>query len=60
MIDPDSGSSSAPSPKMPYPEWQADYQAALLELDPEKLAKRVEGRRNRNLQPASDHFAKLG
>jgi hypothetical protein len=38
----DSGSPSAPSPKMSYPEWQADYQAALVELDPEKLPKRVE------------------
>jgi len=27
---------SSPSPKMLYP-WQHDYQAALLELDPEKL-----------------------
>jgi hypothetical protein len=38
----DSGSPSAPSPKMSYPEWQADYQAALVELDPETLPKRVE------------------
>jgi len=26
---------------MPYPEWQLPYQAALLELDPKKLAERV-------------------
>jgi hypothetical protein len=32
---------SSPSPKMVYP-WQHDYQAALLELDPEKLPQRVE------------------
>jgi hypothetical protein len=32
---------SSPSPKILYP-WQHDYQAALLELDPEKLAQRVE------------------
>jgi hypothetical protein len=31
----------APSPKILYP-WQHDYQAALLELDPEKLPQRVE------------------
>jgi hypothetical protein len=34
--------SSSPSRKMLYPEWQADYQAALLELNPEKLPQRVE------------------
>lgn len=33
---------SSPSPKMLYPEWQEAYRAALLELDPEKLPKRVE------------------
>jgi hypothetical protein len=27
---------------MRYPEWQEAYRAALLELDPEKLPKRVE------------------
>jgi hypothetical protein len=35
----DSGSSP---PQMLYPEWQTDYQSALLELDPEKLPKRLE------------------
>jgi hypothetical protein len=34
--------SSSPSPKILYPEWQLEYVAALLELDPEKLAQRVE------------------
>jgi hypothetical protein len=28
--------------QMFYPKWQTDYQAALLELDPEKLPQRVE------------------
>lgn len=31
----------SPLPKLQYPEWQADYQAALLELDREKLLQRV-------------------
>jgi hypothetical protein len=35
---PDSDSSL---PTLQYPEWQADYQAALLELDPKKLFERV-------------------
>src|SRR5437899_7163063 len=35
---PDSDSSL---PKLQYPEWQGDYQAALLELDPKKLFERV-------------------
>ncbi len=30
-----------PSPKILYPEWQNEYQAALLELDTEKLRGRV-------------------
>ena len=33
---------TAPSLKILYPEWQRDYQAALLELDREKLRERVE------------------
>jgi hypothetical protein len=37
----DSGSPSDPSPQILYPEWQADYQAALLELDPAKLLQRL-------------------
>ena len=32
---------SSPSPKILYPEWQAEYQAALLELDPKRLFERV-------------------
>jgi hypothetical protein len=32
---------SSPSSKILYPEWQAEYQAALLELDPKKLFERV-------------------
>jgi hypothetical protein len=32
---------SSPSPKILY-TWQHDYQAALLELDPETLPKRVQ------------------
>jgi hypothetical protein len=36
-----------------------DYQAALLELDPEKLPQRVEARRNRNLQTPPNDFARL-
>jgi hypothetical protein len=35
----DSGSAS---PHILYPEWQPHYQAALLELDVQMLAKRVE------------------
>ncbi|PYY13449.1 MAG: hypothetical protein DMG61_13320 [Acidobacteria bacterium] len=31
----------SPSSKILYPEWQNEYQAALLELDREKLANRV-------------------
>jgi hypothetical protein len=38
----DADSPSAPSPKISYPEWQADYQAALLELNHQELPKRVE------------------
>jgi hypothetical protein len=30
-----------PSPKILYPAWQHEYQAALLELDPKKLLERV-------------------
>jgi hypothetical protein len=32
---------SSPSSKILYPEWQAEYQAALLELDPKTLFERV-------------------
>jgi hypothetical protein len=30
-----------PAPKILYPEWQHEYQAALLELDPKQLMERV-------------------
>ena len=32
---------SRSSPNIVYPEWQPEYQAALLELDTEKLRERV-------------------
>ena len=32
---------SSPSSKILYPEWQAEYQAALVELDPKTLFERV-------------------
>jgi hypothetical protein len=38
----DSGCPSGPFPQILYPEWQADYQAALVELDPQKLPERVQ------------------
>lgn len=34
-------SADSPSPGVPYPEWQPDYQAALLEPDADKLRQRV-------------------
>jgi hypothetical protein len=36
------GFRSSTSPKMLYLEWQAYYQAALFEFDPERLPQRVE------------------
>ena len=33
--------SLSPSPEIIYPEWQNEYQAALVELDREKLPERV-------------------
>jgi hypothetical protein len=35
------GDVSRSSPNIVYPEWQHEYQAALLELDNEKLRERV-------------------
>ncbi len=32
---------ASPSPNLNYPGWQSEYQAALLELDREKLLQRV-------------------
>jgi hypothetical protein len=52
-----------PSPKIPYPEWQTEYQSALVELDREKLAKRVEAsetaifNRLQAISESSDHQA---
>jgi hypothetical protein len=34
--------SGSPSAKILYPDWQQEYQAALVELDPNKLRERVE------------------
>ena len=34
-------SQSSFAPALRYPEWQRPYQAALLEVDPKKLAERV-------------------
>jgi hypothetical protein len=32
----------SPSPRILYPQWQNEYQAAVVELDREKLPQRVE------------------
>jgi hypothetical protein len=32
---------SSPSPKLLYPEWQAEYQATLIELDVKALFEKV-------------------
>jgi hypothetical protein len=51
----------SPSPDLLYPHWQNEYQAALLELDREKLAARVAAaeaaiyQRLQNLSQNSDH-----
>jgi len=51
------------SPTLLYPEWQADYHAALVELDPEKLQERVEAaetaifKRLQAISQNSDHTA---
>ncbi len=36
----------SPLPKLPYPEWQNDYEAAIGEPDREKLAERVAAAEN--------------
>jgi hypothetical protein len=52
-----------PSPKIPYPEWQNEYQVALVELDREKLPERVEAsetaifNRLQVISQSSDHQA---
>jgi len=51
-----------PSPEIVYPTWQHEYQAALVELDREKLKERVEAaeaaiyRRLQHLSQKSDDF----
>ena len=32
---------SPSTPNLPFPDWQLEYQAALLEIDPQKLPERV-------------------
>ena len=52
-----------PSPKIPYPEWQTEYQAALVELDRKKLPERVVASetailiRLQAISQSSDHHA---
>jgi hypothetical protein len=51
------------SPDILYPDWQNEYAAALVELDPEKLSERVEAaetaifNRLQVLSKSSDHQA---
>ena len=51
----------SPSPEILYPHWQNEYQAALFEDDPEKLAERVAAaetaiyRRLQQISLDSDH-----
>ena len=53
----------SPFPKLLYPEWQNEYQAALLELDSQKLAERVAAteaaifNRLQAISQSSDHRA---
>ena len=49
----------SPSPKIPYPEWQNEYQAALVELNREKLPGAGRGLRDRDFQSASGDITKL-
>jgi hypothetical protein len=44
----------SPSPEILYPQWQNEYQAAVVELDREKLSQRVEGQQ---ISQSSDHHA---
>ena len=52
-----------PSPKIPYPDWQNEYQAALVELDREKLLEGVAAsetaifNRLQAISQSSDHHA---
>jgi hypothetical protein len=51
----------SPSPEILYPHWQNEYQAALVEVDHEMLAERIEEaeaaifRRLQELSQNSDH-----
>ena len=51
----------SPSPEILYPTWQHEYQAALVELDREKLSQRVEAaeaaifKRLQQISQNSDH-----
>jgi hypothetical protein len=53
----------SPFPKVLYPEWQNEYQAALLELDRQKLSERVAAaeaaiyKRLQAISQNSDHHA---
>jgi hypothetical protein len=54
---------SSPSSKILYPEWQAEYHAALLELDPKRLFERVTAAETAifdRLQAMSHNVAQLG
>jgi len=41
MTHPGVAEPESPSPQVLYPDWQQEYQAALLELDPQKLSERI-------------------
>ena len=53
----------SPSPHILYPHWQNEYQAAIVELDREKLSQRVEAAetaiytRLQQISQRSDHSA---
>ena len=53
----------SPSPHILYPQWQNEYQAAVAELDREKLSQRVEAaetaiyQRLQQISQRSDHSA---
>jgi len=46
-----------PSPEILYPEWQPEHQAALLELDSEKLRERVAAAETAIFNDSSDAHA---
>ena len=39
-------SRSSPSPRYSYPEWQPQYEAAIMETNPEKLSVRTQAARD--------------